>query len=48
VTKTSYIRAMDVLHRVCIVVAASCLVIMTLIIPWGVFSRYVLNRWPFS
>jgi TRAP-type C4-dicarboxylate transport system permease small subunit len=49
VIKSHYIRAMGVLHRACIIIAASCLVIMTLIIPWGVFSRYVLNRgseWP--
>ena len=47
--KTAYIRLMDVLHRFCMVVAGSCLVIITLIIPWGVFTRYVLNSassWP--
>jgi TRAP-type C4-dicarboxylate transport system permease small subunit len=47
--KAQYIRAMDGLHRLCLVVSALCLVIMTLIIPWGVFTRYVLNRgseWP--
>ena len=44
-----YIRAMDVLQRACMVVAGLCLVIITLIIPWGVFTRYVLNSassWP--
>jgi TRAP-type C4-dicarboxylate transport system permease small subunit len=47
--KAQYIRWMDGLHRLCLVVSAACLVIMTLIIPWGVFTRYVLNRgseWP--
>ena len=47
--KERYIRAMDALHRLCIIVAATCLVLMTLIIPWGVFARYVLGRgssWP--
>lgn len=44
-----YIRLMDVLHRFCMVVAGTCLVFITLIIPWGVFTRYVLNSassWP--
>ena len=47
--KAQYIRAMDALHRVCLFVAGCCLVIITLIIPWGVFTRYVLNSassWP--
>lgn len=45
----AYVRAMDALHRVCMVVAGACLVIITLIIPWGVFTRYMLNygsSWP--
>jgi TRAP-type C4-dicarboxylate transport system permease small subunit len=40
---------MDVLHRLCMLIAGSCLVIITLIIPWGVFTRYALNSassWP--
>ena len=47
--KESYIRAMTALHRLCVFLAASCLVIMTLIIPYGVFTRYVLGSaasWP--
>ena len=47
--KAQYIRLMDVLHRFCMIVAGSCLVFITLIIPWGVFTRYVLNNassWP--
>ena len=47
--KAQYIRAMDAIHRVCLVVAGTCLVIITLIVPYGVFTRYVLNSaasWP--
>jgi TRAP-type C4-dicarboxylate transport system permease small subunit len=47
--KARYIAAMDLLHRSCMVVAGVCLVVITLIIPWGVFTRYVLNAassWP--
>jgi TRAP-type C4-dicarboxylate transport system permease small subunit len=44
-----YVRAMDALHRACVVIAGASLVIITLIIPYGVFTRYVLNSaasWP--
>jgi len=41
--KEQYIAAMGVLHKACIFVAASCLVIMTIVIPFGVFTRYVLS-----
>lgn len=47
--KAHYIKAMDAVHRFCIVVAGACLVAITLMIPWGVFTRYVLNSassWP--
>jgi TRAP-type C4-dicarboxylate transport system permease small subunit len=47
--KAEYIRLMGVLHRFCMVVAGFCLVAITLMIPWGVFTRYVLNSassWP--
>ena len=47
--KAQYIRLMDVLHRFCMVVAGFCLVAITLMIPFGVFTRYVLNSassWP--
>ena len=40
---------MDLLHRVCMFVAGVCLVVITIIIPWSVFTRYVLNygsSWP--
>src|SRR5262245_41459651 len=47
--KTQYIRAMDALHQVCLFAAGTCLVIITLVVPYGVFTRYVLNSaasWP--
>lgn len=39
----------DVIYRACIAVAGMAITIMALIIPWGVFSRYVLGQglgWP--
>ena len=47
--KAQYIRAMDALHRACLIVAGACLITITLVIPYGVFTRYVLNSaasWP--
>src|SRR5919198_5579021 len=47
--KAQYIRAMDAIHQACLFIAGSCLVIITIIIPYGVFTRYVLNSaasWP--
>jgi TRAP-type C4-dicarboxylate transport system permease small subunit len=47
--KAQYIRLMNVIHWLCLVVAGTSLVIITLIIPWGVFTRFVLNSassWP--
>ena len=47
--KALYIKAMDALNRACLVIAGTCLVVITIIIPWGVFTRYVLNSassWP--
>jgi TRAP-type C4-dicarboxylate transport system permease small subunit len=44
-----YFRAMDRLHRLCVILAGASLIIISLIIPWGVFTRYVLNSassWP--
>jgi TRAP-type C4-dicarboxylate transport system permease small subunit len=45
----AYVRLMDALHRLCMISAGFCLVVITVIIPWGVFTRYVLNygsSWP--
>lgn len=39
----------DVIYRACIATASLAIVIMALIIPWGVFSRYTLGQglgWP--
>jgi TRAP-type C4-dicarboxylate transport system permease small subunit len=47
--RARYFRAMDELHRACVFTAGACLVIITMIVPWGVFTRYVLNSaasWP--
>jgi TRAP-type C4-dicarboxylate transport system permease small subunit len=47
--KANYIRAMDAVHTACLFVAGSCLVIITIIVPYGVFTRYALNSaasWP--
>jgi TRAP-type C4-dicarboxylate transport system permease small subunit len=47
--QAAYIRAMDALQRICMVIAGTCVVVITLIIPWGVFTRYVLgigSSWP--
>jgi TRAP-type C4-dicarboxylate transport system permease small subunit len=40
---------MDTLYRFCVVVAGGALVLISAVIPWGVFTRYVLNSaasWP--
>jgi TRAP-type C4-dicarboxylate transport system permease small subunit len=42
-------RAMDALYFLCAVVAGSALVLISAVIPWGVYTRYVLNSaasWP--
>jgi TRAP-type C4-dicarboxylate transport system permease small subunit len=42
-------RAMDLLYRLCVTVASVALVLISAVIPWGVYTRYVLNRaasWP--
>ena len=47
--KSRYIRMMDAVHGACLFVAGACLVVITLIVPYGVFTRYVLNSaasWP--
>ena len=42
-TKARYAAAMEALYLACIVVSAASLVVITLIIPYGVFMRYVVN-----
>ena len=45
----TYRRAMDALYLMCVVVGCIALVLISAIIPWAVFTRYVLNSaasWP--
>ncbi len=47
--KAAYVSAMEALYFLCAAIAGACLAIVTLIIPYGVFCRYVLNSaasWP--
>ncbi len=40
---------MNALYHLCVVVSGSALVLISAVIPWGVFTRYVLNSaasWP--
>jgi TRAP-type C4-dicarboxylate transport system permease small subunit len=40
---------MDALYLVCVIVAGTALVLISAVIPWAVFTRYVLNSaasWP--
>jgi len=49
VSRARYAAAMEALYVACIGVSGASLVVITLIIPYGVFMRYVLNRpasWP--
>ncbi len=42
-------RAMDALYWACAIIAGSALVIISLVVPWGVYTRYVLDSaasWP--
>jgi TRAP-type C4-dicarboxylate transport system permease small subunit len=47
--RARFIRAMDAVHAASLFVAGACLVAITLIVPYGVFTRYVLDSaasWP--
>jgi TRAP-type C4-dicarboxylate transport system permease small subunit len=42
-------RVMDAIYLICIWVAGSAITLMSIIIPWGIFARYVLgtgSQWP--
>lgn len=42
-------KAMDGLYLVCVLIAGTALVLISAVIPWGVYTRYVLNSaasWP--
>jgi TRAP-type C4-dicarboxylate transport system permease small subunit len=46
---TAFRSAMDGLYRVCVLIAGGAMVLISLIVPWGVFTRYGLNSassWP--
>ena len=38
-----YRRAMDALYLACVVIAGTALVLISAVVPWGVFTRFVLN-----
>ena len=45
----TYRKAMDALYLACVVIAGVALVLISAVIPWAVFTRYVLNSassWP--
>src|SRR6185437_10024943 len=45
----SFRKAMDALYFACVLIAGSALVLISAVIPWGVYTRYVLNSaasWP--
>jgi TRAP-type C4-dicarboxylate transport system permease small subunit len=45
----TYRRAMDGLYLICVIVGCVALVLISAVIPWAVFTRYVLNSaasWP--
>lgn len=47
--KNTVLHFNDLLYRVCIGIAGLSVLTMTLIIPWGIFARYVLGSgasWP--
>jgi TRAP-type C4-dicarboxylate transport system permease small subunit len=44
-----YRKLMDALYLACVIVAGTALVLISAVIPWAVFTRYVLNSaasWP--
>jgi len=45
----AYRRSMEALYLACVVVAGTAILVMTLVIPYGVFMRYAMNAaasWP--
>src|SRR5947208_8534021 len=48
-TASHFRKAMDALYFVCVVIAGTALVLISAVIPWGVYTRYILNSaasWP--
>lgn len=47
--KDRFLRLNDALYLLCIWISGMAIVVMSLIIPWGIFTRYVLgsgSQWP--
>ena len=47
--KAAYVKAMEALYILCATVSGVCIVVMTIVIPYGVYKRYVVNHassWP--
>jgi TRAP-type C4-dicarboxylate transport system permease small subunit len=47
--RSVYRKAMDALYLACVLVAGTALVLISAVIPWAVYTRYVLNQaasWP--
>lgn len=47
--KGALLRLLDAVYLACIWVAGASIFVMTLVIPWGIFARYVLgsgSQWP--
>lgn len=47
--KHLYLRCSDALYSTCIWLSGGSIIVMSAIIPWGIFARYVLgtgSRWP--
>src|SRR5450755_4152003 len=46
---STYRKAMDALYFACVMLAGTALVLISAVIPWAVYTRYVVNRaasWP--
>jgi TRAP-type C4-dicarboxylate transport system permease small subunit len=49
IMKNLYLRFNDALYMLCVCIAGLALLVITLIIPWGIFARYILgsgSSWP--
>jgi TRAP-type C4-dicarboxylate transport system permease small subunit len=47
--KAAYVKAMEALYILCAAVSGLCIVVMTIVIPYGVYMRYIVNSaasWP--
>src|SRR5215831_8060804 len=47
--RSTYRKAMDALYLACVALAGTSLVLIAAVIPWAVYTRYVINQaasWP--